>query len=93
MTGHVKHRIRWFARVGPCAEAPDGWLPRTAVMRGSWGWDVRCLTCQQETRTGGGTERWLRQLIWEHKNEFTSLGSWYPMEQNEKQQASAAKPA
>jgi hypothetical protein len=74
----TKHRIRWYARLDPCPEAPDGWLPRTAAMRGSWGWDVRCLSCQRETRTGGGTERYLRELVWLHKSGYQG-GSWHPM--------------
>lgn len=61
-----EHRIRWYARVGPCVEAPDGWLPRRAKFRGMWGWDVRC-SCGLETRTGGGTTRSIRDLIWAHR--------------------------
>jgi hypothetical protein len=72
----MEHRIRWYARVGPCTEAPDGWLPRSASFRGTWGWDVRC-SCGLETRTGGATRRHIQQLIWEHKNDY-AVGGWYP---------------
>lgn len=73
----VAHRVRWFARIPVGSpEAPDGWLPRTAVMAGAWGWDVRC-SCGQETRMGGGTERCIRRMIWEHREGF-ALGGWYP---------------
>jgi hypothetical protein len=61
----MKHQIRWFARVTPCEEAPDGWLPRTAQMRGAWGWDVRC-SCGWATNTGGAVVRYIREQVWLH---------------------------
>jgi hypothetical protein len=68
MTGPSRdttHRISWFARLEPCAEAPDGWLPRQASMRGSWGWDVKC-SCGQQSRTGGGVQSWVKRLVYFH---------------------------
>jgi hypothetical protein len=63
----TKHRIRWFARIEPgSVEAPDGWLPRTKQMKGNWGWDVRC-SCGQESRTGGATQRYIKERIYWHK--------------------------
>lgn len=79
----TEHRMRWFARIIPCPEAPDGWLPRTAAMRGQWGWDARC-SCGQETRTGGAVESNIRQYIWEHRfaaaHDLVPFGGWYPIE-------------
>lgn len=73
----AEHKIRWYARIPVGSlEAPDGWLPRTAQMRGSWGWDVRC-SCGLETRTGGGTRRHIQELIWLHKFAPPGVG-WCP---------------
>ena len=61
------HRARWFARVGPCEEAPDGWLPRNRYMAGKdWGWDVRC-SCGWHSSTGGGIEAYTQEVLDEHR--------------------------
>jgi hypothetical protein len=58
------HRIRWFARF---SGHPDDWMPATSGMvRSSFGWDVRC-SCGWETNTGGGTEGYVRDLVYWHK--------------------------
>jgi hypothetical protein len=63
----VGHRIRWFARVSPCEEAPDGYLPRGPYMAGKdWGWDARC-SCGWSSRTGGAIQQRIRDAIAEHK--------------------------
>ncbi len=56
------HHIRWYVWAG------DKKIPRTAKMRGTWGYDVVCTSCGWETRTGGGVRRYLEELIWLHKN-------------------------
>lgn len=56
----MKHSIRWFVVL-------DGKrMPRQSTMRGTWGYDVTC-SCGWDSRVGGGTERYIRRLIWEHK--------------------------
>lgn len=62
-----RHAIRWFGRVAPCDEFPDGFVPRTRFMRGrDWGWDVRC-SCGWESRTGGAIEASVRRNVAEHR--------------------------
>jgi len=61
----TEHRIRWYVVVDRTPETPDGLLPRTRGMRGLWGYEVKC-SCGQESHTGGGTMRWLREKVWEH---------------------------
>lgn len=62
-----KHVIRWYARVAPCAEAPDGYLPRTrSMVESSFGWDARC-SCGWETRSGGFIANRIREEIADHK--------------------------
>jgi hypothetical protein len=79
----TEHKIRWYARIPVGSqEAPDGWLPRTAQMRGTWGWDVRC-SCGMETRTGGATRRSIRELIWLHKYGIEGQG-WWPIQSDER---------
>lgn len=54
------HRVRWFVVV-------DGErLPRQATMRGTWGYDATC-SCGWDSRTGGGTERHVRELVANHR--------------------------
>ena len=55
------HRIRWYVRL-----APGEWTPRTSTMRGLWFYDAKC-SCGWESRTGGGTETYVRSLIADHK--------------------------
>ena len=54
------HKIRWFVVL-------DGKrLPREASMRGPWGWDATC-SCGWDSRVGGGTLRYIRDLVRDHK--------------------------
>lgn len=62
------HKIRWYVRVTPCEEAPDGYLRHTAHMRGQWGYDVRC-SCGWDSKTGGAVRSFVRRLIEEHRFE------------------------
>ena len=67
MTADVTHRIRWYARVTPSDEYPDGYLPRGPYMRGrDWGWDARC-SCGWRSATGGAIQQRIREAIAEHK--------------------------
>ena len=80
----TEHKIRWYARIPiGSQEAPDGWLPRTAQMRGTWGWDVRC-SCGMETRTGGATRSSIRELIWLHKVIRADYPGWWPIKGDER---------
>lgn len=54
------HRIRWYVYAG------SERIPRTASMRGLWGYDVEC-SCGWETRTGGAVRRYIEEAIWMHK--------------------------
>lgn len=59
MTG-TAHRIRWYVYAGGVR------IPRTATMRGLWGYDVEC-SCGWETRTGGATRGYVEREVWFHK--------------------------
>lgn len=59
----VDHKVRWFVRVG------DEWIPRTSSMRGLWFYDAKC-SCGWESRTGGATERSVREAIAVHRREI-----------------------
>lgn len=54
------HKISWFVYAG--LEK----VRRTSGMRGMWGYDVEC-ECGWKTATGGGTKRWLEDMVWDHK--------------------------
>jgi hypothetical protein len=54
------HRIRWYVYAG------SERIPRTARMRGVWGYDVTC-SCGWETRTGGATRGYVEGEVWLHK--------------------------
>jgi hypothetical protein len=54
------HKIRWFVWAG------DEMIPRTAIMRGTWGYDVKC-SCGWESKTGGALERYVRSEVELHK--------------------------
>lgn len=56
----VAPRIRWWVYAG--AER----IPRTAMMRGLWGYDATC-SCGWDSRTGGAVERYVREQVWLHK--------------------------
>jgi hypothetical protein len=62
------HTVRWFVYTG--GTNPDGTaerIPRTSSMRGSWpGYEAEC-SCGWKSRTGGGVESWVRELVSEHK--------------------------
>lgn len=60
-----QHRVRWFARVGPCTEAPDGWLPRTETATGNPIRSLGYLTGDDADDDGNG---W-----WSHRNDAGSL--------------------
>lgn len=53
-------RIRWYV----WAEGVR--LPRTAQMRGFWGYDVEC-SCGWGTRSGGATRRYIENEVMVHK--------------------------
>ncbi len=57
----MKHRMRWFV----WAEGVR--MPRTAMMRGTWGYDVECSCGEFATNTGGATLGHIRSEIWHHK--------------------------
>jgi hypothetical protein len=57
------HRVRWYVYGTPGDVATM--IPRERSMRGQWGYDVRC-SCGQETRTGGATERHIRDRVRMH---------------------------
>lgn len=60
------HTIRWYGRVPANDEYPDGYVPRTSMMRGrDWGWDVRC-SCGWESRTGGAIQERVREMVDDH---------------------------
>lgn len=63
----AEHVIRWFARVPPSEEAPDGFLPRTrSMVESSFGWDARC-SCGWSSGTGGAIANRIRDAITDHK--------------------------
>jgi N6-adenosine-specific RNA methylase IME4 len=59
----TEHRIRWYVWAGGQR------LPRTARMRGTWGYDVEC-SCGWQTRTGGATRKYVEDQVWLHKHGF-----------------------
>jgi N6-adenosine-specific RNA methylase IME4 len=60
MATEVQHRIKWFVWSG------GEKMPKTAAMRGTWGYDAEC-SCGWKTSTGGGTRRHIENEIWFHK--------------------------
>jgi hypothetical protein len=63
----MKHRIRWYARVTPCEDAPNGFLPKqSSMVVSSFGWDARC-SCGWETRTGGAIHARIKESVADHK--------------------------
>lgn len=59
----VEHRFRWFVYAGRER------LPRTAIMRGAWGYDAVC-SCSYDTNTGGATRGYIEGLVWLHKEGY-----------------------
>lgn len=59
-TNAVTHRMKWFAYAG------GEKFPRTASMRGTWGYDVEC-SCGWATNSGGGTKGYITREVWFHK--------------------------
>lgn len=54
------HKVSWFVYV-------DGKLiPRTAAMRGTWGYEAQC-SCGWATHTGGAVYRYINTEIRFHK--------------------------
>jgi len=56
------HRITWWVYAG------DERIRYQSTMRGSWGYDATC-SCGWDSKTGGGVERWVTELVNEHKDE------------------------
>jgi hypothetical protein len=54
------HRAKWFVWAGGVK------MPRTAKMRGTWGYDVTC-SCGWESRTGGATRTSVENALWDHR--------------------------
>jgi hypothetical protein len=60
-----EHRARWFVYTGEGSER----IPCQSMMRGTWpGFDVVC-SCGWETRTGGGTRRYVAGQLADHRYE------------------------
>jgi len=57
------HRITWWVYA-----APRERIRRTAIMRGTWDYDVTC-TCGWDSRTGGALERHVRDLVEDHRRD------------------------
>lgn len=75
MTTTATHRIEHY--VYEVASDRSTLRRRKRQMRGSWPSEARCTTCGVETRTGGATERHIRQLVEDHKVGLPT-GGWYP---------------
>jgi N6-adenosine-specific RNA methylase IME4 len=52
--------VKWFVWAG------NEKVPFESSMRGTWGFDAKC-SCGWESRTGGGTRTWLKELVRKHK--------------------------
>jgi hypothetical protein len=69
MTQAQEHKIRWFVYTG-AVDLVVGRRQRIrhrATMRGFWpGYDVTC-SCGWESKTGGGTRRYVAELVEDHK--------------------------
>lgn len=59
---NTQHRARWYVW------ADGAMIPRKAGMRGFWGYDVKC-SCGWESRTGGGTRRYVNEKLEDHRND------------------------
>lgn len=59
-TTETAHRISWFVYAG------GERIPRTASMRGTWGYDATC-TCGWDSQTGGATRSSVAYDVWFHK--------------------------
>lgn len=58
------HRIRWFVYTDSGEK-----IPRTSSMRGAWpGYDAEC-SCGWSSRTGGGVQSWVEDLVRDHKRD------------------------
>ena len=58
-----EHRASWFVYV----DAGER-IPWQSTMRGQWAFDVVC-SCGWETKTGGGTRRYVREQLDDHRSE------------------------
>lgn len=56
----IEHKATWFVWAG------GEKMRRTSSMRGMWGYDVTC-SCGWESRTGGATERSVREALRRHR--------------------------
>ena len=55
------HRGIWFVYAG------TELIRRTAQMRGTWPYEVKCSCGNFETRTGGGTAGYCKQQLEDHR--------------------------
>lgn len=56
------HTVRWYVYA-------DGVrIPRTAMMRGQWGYDAVC-SCGWDSKTGGGVRSYVEREVTEHKSD------------------------
>ncbi len=62
------HRIRWFVWGWTPDAGSRQMIPRTAKMRGLWGYDVEC-SCGWKSLTGGATRRYVEGRVFIHKVE------------------------
>lgn len=54
------HKITWFVYAGRER------IQRTAMMRGTWGYDATC-ECGWDSHTGGATRGSVERDVWGHK--------------------------
>jgi hypothetical protein len=66
------HRITWWVYAG------DERIRYQSTMRGQWGYDATC-ECGWDSRTGGGVERWVTELVNEHKSEARRTDAGYAL--------------
>ena len=65
MNTMAHHKISWFVYAWD-NEGNEERLRRTSQMRGTWAYDVEC-SCGWQSRTGGATERHIKEQIIQHK--------------------------
>jgi hypothetical protein len=59
------HKIRWWVVI------EGERIPRTAAMRGSWGYDATC-SCGWQTRTGGAVRSYIAAEVATHRLEVSA---------------------
>lgn len=66
------HSIRWYVYTDDGEK-----IPRESSMRGAWpGYDVEC-ECGWSSRTGGGVESYVADLVRRHKSDYDDQGRPY----------------